>query len=442
VSRILIVEDEEIIRTELKRLLSRKGYDVAEAGSVAAAEREHPLDGFDLVLADLRLPGAPGTDLIPKCGSTPVLVMTSYASVQSAVDAMKMGAVDYLSKPFNHDELLLVVERVLAGGRLKRQNQQLRRDLERSYLPAGMVGDCPAMQEIFARIAKVAATDATVLVLGESGTGKELVARAVHERSGRRDAPLVTVNCAAIPDTLLESELFGHEKGAFTGALTNHVGLVEAADGGTVFLDEVGELSPSAQARLLRLLQESEIRRLGSTKTLKVNVRLIAATHRDLEGLLKEGKFRNDLFFRLRVFEIRLPPLRERKSDLPLLTAKLLERICGRLNRPNVSLTKDALSALLAYHWPGNVRELENALERAVILSDGKTLTPDLLALDVGGATESPGTERILSLQDYFMRFVREHQDAMSEAELAEALGISRKALWERRNRFDLHRKR
>jgi DNA-binding NtrC family response regulator len=354
---------------------------VTEAGSIPDAECQHELDGFDLVLADLHLPGRPGTDLIAKCGDTPVVIMTSYATVQSAVEAMKLGAVDYVSKPFNRDELLLTAERALAGVRLKRQNRQLRRDLERSYLPAGIVGECAPMQEALGRIDKVAATDSAVLVLGESGTGTELVARAVHERSPRRDAPLVTVNCAAIPDTILESELFGHEKGG--GAPANHIGLVEEAHGGTLLLDEVAELSPSAQARLLRLVQKSEIERFGSTKSLKVNVRLVAATHRDLDAMIKGGQFRSDLYFHLRVFEIRLPPLRERNGDLPLLAAKLLERICARLNRAQMSLSRNALSVLSAYHWPGNVRELENALERAVILCEGKILTPDLLALDM-----------------------------------------------------------
>jgi two-component system response regulator AtoC len=443
-SRILLVEDEGVIRTELRRLLTRQGYDVAEAGSVTEAEAEHPLDGFDLVIADLRLPGAPGTELIAKCSGTPVLVMTSYATVRSAVEAMKLGAFDYLSKPFDHDELLLVVERALAAVRLKRQNQQLRRDLERSYLPIGMVGDCPAMQDVFSRIGKVAATDATVLVLGESGTGKELVARAVHERSARRESPLVTVNCAAIPESLLESELFGHEKGAFTGALANHVGLVEEAHGGTLFLDEIGELSLSAQARLLRLLQESEVRRVGSTRTHKVDVRLVAATHRDLESMMRSGQFRSDLYFRLRVFEIRLPPLRERKGDLQLLAAKLLERIRARLNRPSITLSREAQAALAAHHWPGNVRELENALERAVILCDGTLLTPELLALEQPAPSVAAGsaTDVATSIEDYFVRFVREHQDGMGEMELAEALGISRKSLWEKRNRLNLHRKR
>jgi DNA-binding NtrC family response regulator len=285
-----------------------------------------------------------------------------------------------------------------------------------------------------------------VLILGESGTGKELVARAVHDASRRRDAPLVTVNCAAIPENLLESELFGHEKGAFTGALATRVGLVEEAHGGTLFLDEIGELPASAQARLLRLLQESELRRVGGTRTLKVNVRVIAATHRDLDAMIRSGQFRSDLYFRLRVFEIRLPPLRERKSDLPLLTEKLLEKVRTRLHRAPLTLSPETLAALTAHHWPGNVRELENALERAVILCEGTTLTPDLLALEpsatisAGQAAADPPTAT--SLEDYFIRFVRENEDTMDETQLAEALGISRKSLWARRQRLNLQRKR
>jgi DNA-binding NtrC family response regulator len=445
-SRILIVEDESVIRTELRRLLVREGHDVAEAGSVDQAEREQQLDGFDLVIADLRLPGAPGTELISRCGGAPVLVMTSYATVRSAVEAMKLGAVDYLSKPFDHEELLMVIARTLETGRMRRQNRQLRRDIERSYSPVGIVGACAAMQEVASRIQKVAITDATVLILGESGTGKELVARAVHDASRRRDAPLVTVNCAAIPENLLESELFGHEKGAFTGALATRVGMVEEAHGGTLFLDEIGELPASAQARLLRLLQESELRRVGGTRTIKVNVRVIAATHRDLDTMIRSGQFRSDLYFRLRVFEIRLPPLRERKSDLPLLAEKLLEKVRTRLHRAPLTLSPETLAALTTHHWPGNVRELENALERAVILCEGTTLTPDLLALEPsssaagGQAADEPPTAT--SLEDYFVRFVREHEDTLDETQLAEALGISRKSLWARRQRLNLARKR
>jgi two-component system response regulator AtoC len=247
-SRILVVEDEDIIRSELARLLARTGHDVVEARSVSEAIGAGAADGFDLVIADLRLPGELGTTLIDGCRGTPVLVMTSYATVRAAVEAMQKGAADFVAKPFDHDEFLLVVDRVLRQSRLQRQNAALKQDLERNYAVHGMVGSCPSMREVFDRVRKVAATDATVLILGESGTGKELVARAVHDQSSRRDAPIVTVNCASIPETLIESELFGHEKGAFTGAHKAHPGLVEASDGGTLFLDEIGELPLPAQA--------------------------------------------------------------------------------------------------------------------------------------------------------------------------------------------------
>jgi DNA-binding NtrC family response regulator len=452
-SRILVVEDETLIRGELKRLLTRAGHDVSEAGSVPEALAEQtPLDAFDLVLTDLRLPGPPGVELIAHAQPTPVIVMTSYATVKSAVEAMKLGALDYLAKPFDHDELLLVIDRVLAQGRLRRQVNALRADVARSYPVAGMVGRSAAMLDVFERVRKVAPTDATVLVRGESGTGKELVARAIHEQSQRRDAPLVAVNCAAIPEGLIESELFGHEKGAFTGATMAHTGLIEAADGGTLFLDEVGELPAAAQARLLRVLQESEVRRVGSTRARRVSVRVIAATHRDLPQMVKDGAFRTDLYFRLRVFEILLPPLRERTDDLEDLTRHLLERTEKRFGKGGLTLTHEAWAAVRAHHWPGNVRELDNAIERAVILCDTGRITPELLALDDVSAGEAAERELLeeageespagASLQDYFRRFVLEHQDTLNETELARRLGISRKALWERRARFGLPRPR
>jgi DNA-binding response OmpR family regulator len=304
-SRILVVEDEDVIRSELARLLARTGHDVVETGSVPEAMAAGAADGFDMVIADLRLPGELGTTLIDSCRPTPVLVMTSYATVRAAVEAMQKGAADFVAKPFDHDEFLLVVDRVLRQSRLQRQNAALKQDLERSYAVHGMVGSCPAMREVFERVRKVAATDATVLILGESGTGKELVARAVHDQSSRHDAPIIAVNCASIPETLIESELFGHEKGAFTGAHKAHPGLVEAADGGTLFLDEIGELPLPAQARLLRVLQEGEVRRVGATGSRRVNVRLMAATHRELRQMSYDGQFRNDLYFRLRV--VRFP---------------------------------------------------------------------------------------------------------------------------------------
>src|SRR5678816_2477242 len=282
-----------------------------------------------------------------------------------------------------------------------------------------------------------------VLILGESGTGKELVARAVHDQSSRRDAPIITVNCASIPETLIESELFGHEKGAFTGAHKTHPGLVEAADGGTLFLDEIGELPLPAQARLLRVLQEGEVRRVGATGSRRVNVRLIAATHRDLRQMSYDGHFRNDLYFRLRVVEISLPPLRARGSDVLELSDFLLAKICGRLNKPPLEFTSEARQAIFEHPWPGNVRELENAIERAVILCDSRQLTPDLLAIDgprppSDGVADTEDANGSGALTEYFRRFVLEHQSHLSETEIARRLGISRKALWEKRARLGI----
>jgi len=444
VSHVLIVEDEPIIRTALRRLLDRNGYEVSEADTVAAAralvEHREP----DLVIADLRLPDAEGTEMIAVSPDCPVLIMTSYASVRSAVDAMKQGAVDYVAKPFNHDEMLLAVERILKASRLRRQNQALRSEVARAYPVSGMVGQCEAMREVFTLIDKVAPTSTSVLVLGESGTGKELVARAVHEKSPRSDAPMITVNCAAIPSGLIESELFGHEKGAFTGAVGTHRGLVESADGGTLFLDEIGELPLESQARLLRVLQDGEVRRVGSVHPRRVDIRLIAATHRDLPALVADGQFRDDLYFRLRVIEIRLPALRERGRDIIALARSMIAQSCRRIHRPPLALEPDAERALREYAWPGNVRELANAIERAVILCDGGAIGPGLLGLDEAErrtpASAPEPSLPDLSLEQYFRRFVQQHQEALTETELAERLGISRKALWERRQRLGIPR--
>jgi DNA-binding NtrC family response regulator len=437
VSRILLVEDEVVIRSELRRLLVRHGHEVAEAGTVAAAREQDPAS-FDLVIADLRLPGEPGTAIIQACPGVPVLIMTSYATVKSAVEAMQQGAADYISKPFDHEELLLTVGRLLQHVRIVRQNAALKSDVERSYQVSGMVGAGAAMTSVFERIRKVAPLSSTVLILGESGTGKELVARALHAQSPRKEAAFVAVNCASVPAQLIESELFGHERGAFTGAITARAGMFEAADGGTLVLDEIGELTPPAQASLLRVLQEGEVRRVGASRSRKVDVRLLAATHRTLPAEIREGRFREDLYFRLRVLEIELPPLRERREDLAALADFLLKKACQRLNRPLHRFSPDALEAMAAHRWPGNVRELENATERAVILSDDGLITEDLLAL----APEPPAgeLEASPSLTEYFKRFVLEHQDQLSETELARRLGISRKALWERRTRLGIPR--
>jgi DNA-binding NtrC family response regulator len=440
--QILIIEDEVVIRASLKRLLERNDYRVDAAGSVPEAQANYPLHDYDLIIADLRLPGPPGTEVLKLVDDVAVLIMTSYASVRSAVEAMKLGAADYIAKPFDHDELLLTIKRVLRQNSLERQNLALKSDLSRRYPVGGMIGSSEAMQQVFERIRRVAPTDTTVLILGESGTGKELVARAVHEQSQRHEAPLIAVNCAAIPENLIESELFGHEKGAFTGAVDTHRGLVEAAHGGTLFLDEIGELPAEAQARLLRVLQEGEIRRVGSTQSRRVDVRLIAATHRDLKQQVEDGLFRSDLYFRLHVMEIALPPLRERGDDIYQLAERLLERACKRLNRPAMRFSAEALQGLQQHHWPGNVREMENMIERAVILADGNTIGSEMLGLQHGNDPKSSAAQGDLSLDDYFVQFVREHQASMTETELAKRLGISRKTLWERRQRLGIPRKR
>lgn len=457
-SRILVVEDEKIIRQAVKRLLERQGHEIFEADSLHVA-KELTFSDYDMIISDLRLPGGNGTELIELAGEVPVLIMTSYASLKSAVDAMKLGAVDYIAKPFDHEEMLMTVERILKQRNLSRSNEVMQSEIEKEYPVTGIIGSCPPMQNLFTKISKVAPTDATVLIQGESGTGKELVARALHTQSRRKDAPMISVNCAAIPETLIESELFGHEKGAFTGAASLRLGLVEAADGGTLFLDEIGELPLEAQARLLRVLQEGEIRRVGSVQSKKVDVRLIAATHRNLKELSAKAEFREDLYYRLNVLELHLPPLRERGQDVVELAEFMLQRSCEKMNRGAMQLTEASRQAVLQYQWPGNVRELENAIERAVILADGDEITPENMAIDVSPDQYVPQTlkenliepetsastdsnQGDLSLDDYFMHFVLENEDDMNETDLARKLGVSRKCLWERRQRLGIPRKK
>lgn len=461
--RILIVEDEEIIRSALRKLLQHNGYEVAVAESVEAATGDYELASFDLIISDLRLPGEAGTSLIGQAPGVPVLIMTSYASLRSAVDSMKMGAVEYIAKPFDHDEMLAAVENILAQRPSGTAGSTADSADTAEADPAQiMYGQCDAMQQVFTLIRKVAPTETTVLIQGESGTGKELAARALHLLSPRASAPLISVNCAAIPESLIESELFGHEKGAFTGAVSGRIGLIEAADGGSLFLDEIGELPPEAQARLLRVLQEGEIRKVGSTQSRKVNVRMIAATHRNLKAMTRTGEFREDLYYRLNVMQVRIPPLRERNGDILGLASRFVARRAEHMNKPALSLSPEAMRTLERYRWPGNVRELENAIERASILADGDVITPAQLDLDTeagddyhipsslveGDHEQAPSPSREadagsdLSLEDYFQHFVLENQDRMSETELAQKLGISRKSLWERRQRLGIPRKK
>ena len=437
---ILVVEDEPVIQESLQQLLQRQGHDVTGVASVAEAE-ENSINMYDLIISDLHLPGEPGTELITRAAPTPVLIMTSYSTVQSAVEAMKQGAVDYISKPFNHDEMILTVKRILDKTSIEQQNTILRKEVARNYPIDGMVAHCEPMLDVLDRIRRVATTNTTVLIVGETGTGKELVARAIHSQSERRKQALVSVNCAAFAENQIESELFGHERGAFTGALQMKKGLIETANGATLFLDEIGELPLDAQARLLRVLQDNEIRRVGSNKMIRVDVRVLAATHKNLAKMVAQQSFREDLYYRLNVFEINLPPLRERGNDIKLLADTMLTKMTQRTHRKSMAFGEDAYQQMFRYQWPGNVRELKNVIERAVILKAGSSIEAEDLALNnLTTDQQLPlyELENRLSLDDYFVSFVKKYQLQYNETELARMLGISRKNLWERRQRFEI----
>jgi two-component system NtrC family response regulator/two-component system response regulator HydG len=377
--RIVVIDDEVNAASALETLLQEDGYEVARAHDGAAGLQLLEKTDPDVVLTDLRMPGMDGIELLTRIKGirpeTMVILMTAYGTVKTAVKAMKLGAEDYLGKPIDVEELEVILQRAIEKKRLLEEARLLRERLEHKYNLDNLVGESPGMLAAFKTIRQVAGASASVLLLGESGTGKELFAQALHQNSPRRAKPFVRVACAALPETLLESELFGHEKGSFTGAVYSRAGRFEAADGGTLFLDEIGDISPTVQVKLLRFLEEREFERVGGNKTYKVDVRIVAATHRDLRQKLEDGSFRDDLYYRLNVIEVTIPPLRERGGDVPLLAQHFLRKYAAA-NGKTLRLTDEALALLLQHRWPGNVRELENALERAVVLADGDELTP------------------------------------------------------------------
>ncbi|PYO19576.1 MAG: Fis family transcriptional regulator [Candidatus Rokuibacteriota bacterium] len=377
-TRVLVVDDERSMRELLAIMLRQAGHDVTVADGGEAAIKALKSDTFDLVITDLRMREVDGLAVLraakEQSPQTVVLVITAFASTETAVEAMKLGAYDYLTKPFKVDEIKLTIANALERKRLQDENQALKRQLRRERGFENFLGKSPQMLDIFETIRKAADSVSTVLITGESGTGKELVARAIHEESPRRNGPFVSINCGAVPETLMESELFGHVKGAFTGAVANTVGLFSAAAGGTLFLDEVTEVPSSVQVKLLRAIQEREIRRVGDTRDIKVDVRLIAASNREVAKAVADGVLREDLFYRLNVIPIHLPPLRERREDIPLLVAHFVRRLSAELGRPVRSVTPEALAILETYRWPGNVRELENVIERALVLGSGDRL--------------------------------------------------------------------
>ncbi len=377
-SRILVVDDDRAVRSALRLNLGRNGYDVTLAADGTAALAAMETADFDLVLTDVKMPGMSGHDLLAhvqaRSPDLPVVMMTGHGDVEDAVDAMRAGAADYVIKPVSRDELLLVLQRAQRSHALEVENAQLRAELAGRPGFEGVIGQTPAMQTVFTLIDAVASSDALVLLTGPTGTGKELLARALHTRSHRAQQPFVAVNCAALPEGLLESELFGHEKGAFTGAIRQHLGKFEQADGGTLFLDEIGEIPHATQVRLLRVLESAELQRVGGRQTLSVNVRVVAATNRDLRNEVLEGRFREDLYYRLNVFHIPVPPLRDRKDDIPLLAEHFLAKFATRHRRTTRQISAASLRALSHHDWPGNVRELEHVIERATILCSGPVL--------------------------------------------------------------------
>jgi len=394
---LLIIDDEENMRHMLSNLLKKSGYRIETASNGHEGLEMVDQREYDFILCDLKMPNMNGMEFLisarEKVGSTPIIMMSAYGSIDTAVEAIKLGAYDYISKPFKTDEVHIVLKKAEERERLKRENIQLKeriRKIGEDYNFGNMVAKSKVMQSVFALAEKAAQYNTTVLISGESGTGKELIARGIHFTGARSEKPLVPVNCGGIPENLLESELFGYKKGAFTGADRNKKGLFEEADGGTIFLDEIGELSMPLQVKLLRVLQGNEIRPIGDSKTKQVDVRVIAATAKNLEDEIKVGTFREDLFYRLNVLPIKLPPLRERPEDVPLLSEHFLVRFNKKFDKNIERLASQAMSLLLKYTWPGNVRELENAMERAVILTDNTILKPENLPFE---SDKTPGTE-------------------------------------------------
>ncbi len=385
---VLIVDDDPPIREMLTDFLKEEGYEILAAGDGASAMEtlQRCAERIDLALLDVRLPDVQGLEILramaEKGLELPVIVMTAHGTSSTAIHSMQLGAYDYLTKPIDLNQLGVTIKRLLEHHDLAQQVKSLQSKLNEHLISERIVGASPAMQEVYKLIGRVAGSDAMVLVCGETGTGKELVADVIHENSQRADRPLVKVNCAALPETLLESELFGHEKGAFTGAVNQRKGRFELANGGTIFLDEVGEMSANTQKKLLRVLQQGEFQRVGGTEVLYTDVRVIAATNKNLEREVEEGRFRDDLYYRLNVIRMQMPPLRERREDTPLLTAHFLDRYRYRPGWPPTRISEEALQLLMDYTWPGNVRQLENSIQRAVVLAQGKMITAQHVSLD------------------------------------------------------------
>ena len=456
VERILIIDDDREVGEAIRLLLEVEGYQTLYVDDAEEGIQQGVTNDFDLVVTDLRLGHASGMDVIRALKGArddlSIILMTSFSSVESAVEALRNGAIDYIIKPFNNDDFLYSVQRALKEKRIKRENALLKRSLKKVYSGTKILGESDGIKKVIALIERIAPSGANVLIQGESGTGKELVAQAIHFESPSRDGPFVPVNCGAIPADLMESELFGHAKGAYTGATSETEGLIREAHGGTLFLDEISELPLHLQVKLLRVLQDREVRPIGSKQIHRVNFRVVAATNKDLKKSMERGEFRDDLFYRLNVININVPPLRERAKDIEILARHFIEYYSSKTNKRIRGSSKDFNEFLASYHWPGNVRELENLIERTVILSDSEILTcSDMLDVVPTVPSQINRSQKIetsasegqpLSIEDYIHEVLTRYQDTHSEIEIAQMLGIGRKALWIRRRRWGLSRSR
>jgi DNA-binding NtrC family response regulator len=445
---ILAVDDDVNMLAMLEKFLKRAGYTVDTTSDSTKAMSLVDEKNYDIVITDIQMPRATGMDLLKRVKElqkdTMVIMITAFGSVDSAVNAMKAGAYDYVSKPFNIDEILALLERATQQRRLQREVEFLRQEVERKYSFSNIFGKSKAMQDIFALIQRLSHARSNVLITGRSGTGKELIAKAIHYNSERRAMPLVTVNCSAIPESLLESELFGHEKGAFTGAITSRRGLFETANGGTLFLDEIGDMPLGSQSKLLRVVETGEVRPVGSDDVKKVDVRIIAATHRDLKELIKHDQFREDLFYRLNVISIQVPDLKDRPEDVSILVEHFVKKYGEQFGRPNIRLTHEASACLFKYTWPGNVRELENVIERSIALSNGevvdaKDLPEHLFQMKPGDLIDDLATDNMPLTEvekRYIVRILQRTNWHQSKA--AQILGIDRKTLYRKIKEYNL----
>ena len=434
---VLVVEDEEKLRRVVELQLKTAGYEVEQAGSAEDALKR--AEFADVILTDLRLPGISGLDLLQQLRGqdvrTPVIVMTAFGSIETAVEAMKAGAVDFLPKPFSLDHLLTVVAKALEVRALREENRELRAELSQRYEFDNIIGRSAAMRDIFQTVERVAPTRATVLLCGESGVGKDMIARAIHHHSPRSVKPFVKINCSALPENLMESELFGYEKGAFTGANISKPGKFELADTGTVFMDEIGDVPAAVQVKLLRILQDREFERLGSNKVRQVDVRVVAATNVDLRAALEQGEFREDLYYRLNVLPINVPPLRDRKEDIPYLAQHFVRKLAKDMGSRATSISEAAIERLMAYHWPGNVRELENTIERSLVLAPGEVLDAADVRIDMAPKSRQSTHDGFLpdgmTLEAYEQSIIREalHRANNNKSQAARLLGLTRNAL-------------